>query len=134
MEYCSAVWCSAADLHLKLLDRVVTSTGFLAGAVLECNLANRQSVAQLCMLFMIKSNPIHPLSGSLPLPYVPARVTRGAVVAHRHSFRPPRCGTSQYHRTCVPLSMSLWNGLSDPVLDGAGLAGFKSIANAFLLA
>ena len=23
LEYCSAVWCSAADTHLKLLDRVV---------------------------------------------------------------------------------------------------------------
>ena len=25
---------------------------------------------------------MHPLSGELPLPYVPARVTRGALVAH----------------------------------------------------
>ena len=24
LEYCSAVWCSAADTHLKLLDRAVT--------------------------------------------------------------------------------------------------------------
>ena len=28
LEYCSAVWCSAADSHLKLLDRVVRSAGF----------------------------------------------------------------------------------------------------------
>ena len=33
----------------------------------------------------------------------------------------------------MPLSMSLWNDLSDPVCDGVGLAGFKSRANAFLL-
>ena len=32
-----------------------------------------------------KSNPMHPLSGDLPLPYVPARVTRCALVAQRHS-------------------------------------------------
>ena len=50
---------------------------------------------------------MHPLSGALPLPYVPARVTRGALVAHRHSFAPPRCRTSQYHRTCVTLGVSL---------------------------
>ena len=31
-------------------------------------------------------------------------------------------------------SVSLWNGLDDPVFDGVGLAGFKSRANAFLLA
>ena len=31
-------------------------------------------------------------------------------------------------------AVSLWNGLGDPVFDGVGLAGFKSKANAFLLA
>ena len=77
---------------------------------------------------------MHPLSGALPLPYVPAHVTRGALVAHRHSFVSPRCRTSQYHRSFVPFSVSLWNDLSDPVFDGVGLAGFKSRANAFLLA
>ena len=35
LEYCSAVWCSATDSHLKLLDRVIGSAGFLAGGVLE---------------------------------------------------------------------------------------------------
>ena len=74
------MWCSAADAHLKRLDRVVRSAAFLAGGVLECNLAHRRSVVELCMLFKIKSNPMHPLSGALPLPYVPARVTRGALI------------------------------------------------------
>ena len=134
LEYCSAVWCSTADSHLKLLDRVVKSAGLLAGGVLECNLAHRRYVAELCMLFKIRSNPMHPLSGALPLPYVPARVTRGALVAHRHSFAPPRCRTSHHRRSFVPPSVSLWNDLSDPVFDGVGLAGFKSRANAFLLA
>ena len=31
------------------------------------------------------------------------------------------------------LSVSLWNDLANPVFNGVGLAGFKSIANAFLL-
>ena len=74
LEYCSAVRCSTADSHLKLLDRVVRGARFLAGGVLECNLAHRRSVAVLCKLFKIKSNPMHPLNGALPLPYVPARV------------------------------------------------------------
>ena len=77
---------------------------------------------------------MHPLSGALPLPYVPARVTRAALVAHRHSFAPPRCRTSQYRRSFMPLSVSLWNDHGDPVFDGVGLAGFKSRGNAFLLA
>ena len=71
LEYRSAVWFSAADSHLKLLDRVVRSAGFLAGGVLDSNLAHRRSVAELYMLFKIKNNPMHPLSGALPLPYVP---------------------------------------------------------------
>ena len=54
---------------------------------------------------------MHPLSGALPLPYVPAHVTLGALVAHRHSFAPTRCRTSQYHRSFVPLSVSLQNDL-----------------------
>ena len=65
LEYCSAVWCSAADSHLKLLDKIVRSADFLAGGVLDCNLAYRRSGAELCMLFKIKSNPMHPLSGAL---------------------------------------------------------------------
>ena len=130
------MWCSAADSHLKLLDGVVRCASFLAGGVLECNLAHRRSeaVAVLCMLFKIKSNPMHPLSGALHVPYVPARVTRDALVAHSHSFAAPRCRTSQFRRTFVPHSVSLWNDLSDPVFDGVGLAGFKSRANSYLLA
>ena len=34
LEYCSAVWCSAADTHLKLLDRVVSGACFLLVACL----------------------------------------------------------------------------------------------------
>ena len=66
LEYCSAVWCSAADSHRKLLDRVVRSAGFLADGILECNLAHRRSIAELCMLFKIKSNHRHPMSDALP--------------------------------------------------------------------
>ena len=134
LEYCSAVWCSGADSHLKLLDRVVRSAGFLAGGVLDCNIAHRRSVAELCMVFKIKTNPMHRLNGALPLPYVPAHVPRGALVAHRQLCTPPCCWTSQYRRTFVPLSVSLCNDLSDPVFDGVGLAAFTSRANAFLLA
>ena len=34
----------------------------------------------------------------------------------------------------MPLSVSLWNDLSDCVFDGVGLEGFKSRANALMLA
>ena len=35
LEYFSAVWCSAADTHLKLMDRAVSGARFLAGGVFE---------------------------------------------------------------------------------------------------
>ena len=57
---------------------------------------------------------MHPLNDGLPGSYVPVRVTRDALVAHRYTYTPPRCRTSQYYRTFVPLSVSLWNDLADP--------------------
>ena len=70
LEYCFAVWCSAADTHLKLLDRAVSGAWFLTGGVSECDIAHRRSVAVLCMLYKIKCNPMHPLNDALPGPYV----------------------------------------------------------------
>ena len=77
---------------------------------------------------------MHPLCGALPVLYVPVRVMRDGVITHRFTYVPPRCRTSHYRRIFIPLSVSLWNDLSEPVFDGVGLAGFKSRANAFLFA
>ena len=97
------------------------------------DIAHRRSVAMLCMLYKIRFNPVHPLNGALPGPYVPVRVTRSALVAHRYTYEPPRCRTWQFRRTFIPIEVSLWNDLANPVFDGVGLAGFKSSSNAFLL-
>ena len=51
LEYCCAVWCSAADTHPKLLDHVVSGANFLTGGMFECDMAQRRSVAVLCMLY-----------------------------------------------------------------------------------
>ena len=77
---------------------------------------------------------MHPPSGALTLPFMPAGVICGVFFSHRHSFQPPRCRASQYRRTCVLLPEFLWNDLSDLVFDAVGLAGFKRRANAILLA
>ena len=76
------VWCSAADTHLKLLDHAVSGARFLTGDVFECDIAHRQSLAVLCMLYKIRCNPVLILYGALHVPHVPVRVTRGALVAH----------------------------------------------------
>ena len=70
-EYCSAVWGSAAYIHLKLLDGVVSGACFLTVYL---------HVAVLCMLYKIRCNPMHSLYGPLPVPYVSVQVTRGALV------------------------------------------------------
>ena len=66
LEYCSAVWCSAADTHLKILDRVVRGSQSQTGGVFECDIAHRRSVAVLCMQYKIRCNPMHPLNDALP--------------------------------------------------------------------
>ena len=73
LEYCSAVFCSAADTHHKLLDRAVSGARFLTGGVFECDIAHRRAAAVLCMLYKIRCNPMHRLNGALPGPYVPVR-------------------------------------------------------------
>ena len=134
LVYCSAVWCSAADTHLKLLDSVVSGVSFLTMGVLECEIAHRRSVVVLCMMYKLICNPLHPLYGALPLPYVRVRVTRGAVISHWFTYAPPRSRTSQYSMTFIPFSVSLWNDLNDPVFDSVGLASFKSRVTVSLLA
>ena len=56
----------------------------VSGGVFECDIAYRRSVAVLCKLYKIRCNPMHPLYGVLPVPYLTVQVTRGALVAHRY--------------------------------------------------
>ena len=120
--------------RVKLQDRAVSGARFLTMGVFQCAISHRRSVVVLCMLYKIWCNPVQPLNCALLGPYVPARVTRGALVAHRYTYAPPHCRTLQYNRTFIPFSVSLWNDLANPVFYGVGLAGFKSRANASLLA
>ena len=118
--------------YFSAISWVVSGASFLTVGVFECDLAHCRSVA-VCMLYKIRCNPMHPLYGALPVPYVPVQVACGAVIAHWYTYAPPCCRTSRYCQTFLPLSVSLWNDFSDPLFDGVGLAGFKSRANAFLL-
>ena len=68
------------------MDRAVSGARFLTGGVFESDISHRQSVAVLCMVYKIRCNPVHPLNGALSGPYVPARVTCGALVAHRYTY------------------------------------------------
>ena len=94
LEYCSAVWCSAVDTHLKLLYRAVSGARFLTGGVFECAIA-RRSVAVLCMLYEIRCKAMHPLNGALPGQYVPVRL---------HAVLWSHIGTLMHRLAAVPRS------------------------------
>ena len=78
-------------------------------------------------LYRIRYSPLHPLYGALP-----CAVSAGAGDTRRSDR------TSVYlcaiYQDFYYLKVYLWNDLSDPIFDGVGLAGFKSMANAFVLA
>ena len=120
------------NARLQIQTLIISGERFLTGGVFECNIGHRRSVAILCMLYKIRRNTMHPLKGAIPLQYAPVRVARGALVAHRYTYAPPRCRTSRYRRTSIPFLVSLWNELADPVFDRVGLAGSKSSVNALI--
>ena len=130
--FCSVVL--GADTHLNYWTMQSVVPDFLTRGVFEYDIEDRWSEAVLWMLYTIRCNPMHPLYGAPPGPYKLVWAIRGALVAYRNTYAPPRCRTSQYLRTCIPMAVSLWNDLGDPVFDGVGLAGFKSRANAIKLA
>ena len=64
-----AMWCSAADTHLRLLDLVVSGASFLTGDVIECDLGYRRSVAVcVCCSRSGVINPMRPLYVAIPGP------------------------------------------------------------------
>ena len=133
LEYCSAVWCSAADTHLKLLDRAISGAWFLTGGVFECDISHRRSVAVLCMVYKIMCNPVHPLNGALPGPYVRVRVTRGALVAHRYTYAPPRCRTLQYRAGLLFPSRCLSRTILLTPYSWCGTGGFQEQGQCFFI-
>ena len=116
LEYCSAVM--SVDTHLKLLDRTVGGARFLTGGVFECDVAHRRSVAVLYMLYKIRCNPMHPLNGALPGPYVLVRVTCGALVCTSvYLCAALLLSLAVSQDQCPAVSVSRWNDLADPVFD-----------------
>ena len=131
-EYCSPVWSSAADSHLRLLDRTLNSCKFLIPG-LDIDLWHRRSISSLCMLFKIFHNPLHPLHSSLPNLFQPVRMTRNVANSHSLSFSLIRCNTVQYSRSFIPAYAKAWNELPGEVVECSELQRFKTGANRFLM-
>ena len=95
------MWSSAADCHLALLDRVVRSASFLCLGAIRCDLGHRRDVASLTMFYKIRANGDHPVNQWIPPPFVPSRLTSGAVAAHGQSVTLLQARTSQFARTFI---------------------------------
>ena len=101
LEYCSPVWCSAADCHLLLLDRNLNAIRFLIPGH-SVDLWHRRSSSFLCILFKICCNLKHPLYSDLPGLFHPARITKGALSSNNLAFSVVRFNTAQFCRSFIP--------------------------------
>ena len=131
-SFCNTVLQCGARLPIHTLNYLTVMSvvpGFLLGVCLSLTLLI-VDLWQYCVC-CIRSDVTW--CSLLMVPYLD-RITRRALFAHRYTSAPPRCRTSQYHRTFIPLRVSLWNDLANPVFDGVVLAGIKNRVNAFLLA
>ena len=90
------------------------------------------NLLQLCMLYKIGCNPMHPLDGALPGPYVPVRITRGTLVSHRYTYPPPRCKILQYRSSFVLLS-DLLGRFCRPRIRWCGTGGFQEQCQCFFI-
>ena len=131
-EYCSPVWSSAADCHLKLLDKNLNAIKFLI-LDLRINLWHRRSISSLCMLYKIYHNVEHPMHSILPSLYLPPRITRNAANLNSLAFSFVRFNTTQFPRSFIPSVTRLWNDLPSHVVESLELQKFKLGSNAFLL-
>ena len=68
--------CTRVLLRVKILDRVPSGANFLTAGVFKCDIAHRQFVAVLCMLYKSRCNRMHHIHGALPGQNVPECVTR----------------------------------------------------------
>ena len=130
-EYCSAIWSSAADCHLRLLDRAFNSVKLLSD--LDLDIGHCRDVGALCILYKILNNTDHPLHKCLPRFYQPARVTRYSDTVNSLAFEICRHFTSQFTTTFLPSVCRLWNTLPSQIVTAPSLDKFKRLANSFLL-
>ena len=131
LEYCSAVWCSAADTHHRLLDSVVSDASFLTGSVFYCS---SSICGLLCMLYKSRCNLMHPLYGATSTVCPSARYKRNFGPTSVYLCTSSLQNLALPHDFYFSLSVSVECGLAYSEFDGVGLAGFKSSASAFLFA
>ena len=79
------VWSSAADSHLKLLDRNLEACKFVIPNH-AISLQHHHSISSLCMLYKIFHNPLHLLHSEVPKLFYTKRIKRGSLSVNSLSF------------------------------------------------
>ena len=114
---------------------------FFKFGCVECEIANRWSVAVLCMLHKIRCNPMHPLYGALPGQYTyQCAGYKQWLIPLRYTYAPPRCTKSQYSRifyfpVSISVERSCWSPysmVSDWRVSEAGPMPFYGLAAPYL--
>ena len=109
-EYCSPVWSSGFDCHLRLLDRALGNIRFILPD-LSIDLEERREIASLSLVYKILNNVDQPLHCKLPQFAVPTRATRQATRQNERTFFLLRQHTTQFQRCFVNSSANLWSSL-----------------------
>ena len=123
---------SAAECHLKLLDRAFNSVKFLLPDLI-LNLIHRRRVGALTMLFKIYNNVKHPLYFKLPPRLAPVRETRNTLLLNDCALTPVRHRTEQYSRCFIPSLLKIWNRLPNVIMQSDNVQQFKTRVNTILL-
>ena len=130
-EYCAPVWMSAANSHLKLLDRALNSIKYISPA-LSLDLDLRRHVGALSLFFKIVNNTQHPLHKVLPDFLNPIRMTRFTRNLNGLAINSINANTTQFSRCFLPLMIKSWNTLPNEVVYSRNIFSFKSSVNNFL--
>ena len=131
-EYCHSVWLSAAESHLRLLDRSFGQIRFLLPD-LGLNIRHRRLVGALTHFYKIVNNSDHPLHTLLPEPLIRSRFTRYSAALNGRSFAPRRFNTYQFSRSFFLVCVERWNSLPDEIVYSPSSDLFKRRINSFFL-
>ena len=131
-EYCAPVWLSAAESHLKLLDRSFNMVKFLLPD-LTINLSHRRIVGALSVFFKIINKDSHPFHFKLPQPAMPVRSTRQSSNQNSRCLSVLRHSTDQFKRSFLPVCVDRWNRLPEDIVSAPNVDVFKSSLNKFLI-
>ena len=70
---------------------------------------------------------MHPLYGALPLPYIPVRVKRSALVPDHYAYAPPRSTTGlllSFQCICGTILLTLYSMMWESLVSNGGSMPF----------